>query len=75
MNADLGKPDNEDKEKTREQTETGKKSLNILDKEADKRKYKKEKEKENNVEKVERKTREVANIRYLSLLFLLTSIK
>ena len=63
MKADIEKLTNENKKKVSEQTESGRKSLNILDKEANNNKYKKEKEtaeKENNVEKFEKK---VSNIR------------
>ena len=63
MKADIGKLTNENKKKVNEHTAPGRKSLNIHDKEANNRKYKKEKEKaekENNVEKFEKK---VSNIR------------
>ena len=63
MKADIGKLTNENKKKVNEHTASGRKSLNIHDKEANNREYKKEKEKaekENNVEKFEKK---VSNIR------------
>ena len=63
MKADIEKLTNENKKKVNEHTASGRKSLNIHDKEANNREYKKEKEKaekENNVEKFEKK---VSNIR------------